>query len=113
MSGKRGRTTIQAAILSCMFLISFLIASWAEAATMASLEQAKFDVSSSLQDNLKSLVGKDIYVQLRSGKTYQGHLKAVGNSVIHIERLAGKEFFDALIRIDDVTAIEIRFREMK
>ena len=70
-------------------------------------------VGASLKDNLKSLTGKDIYVSLRSGKVYQGRVKSVGDHFVHLEKIAGKEFYDALIRIDDISAIEARFRELK
>jgi hypothetical protein len=32
---------------------------------------------------------------------------------MHVEKLAGKDFYDALIRIEDITAIEAKFRDLK
>ncbi len=77
------------------------------------VEGSKFDTAASLADNLKIYMGKNVYVHLTSGNTLQGYVKAVGKDLVHIEKLAGKDYFDALIRIDEITAIEARFREMK
>lgn len=86
----------------------------AQARSVTLVEGAKYDTSSSLKDNLKIYVGKDVVVHLRSGKSFQGYIKAVGDHLIHVEKLAGgRDFYDALIRIEDITAIESKFREMK
>jgi hypothetical protein len=37
----------------------------------------------------------------------------VGDHFVHLEKLAGREFFDVLIRIEDISAVEARFRELK
>lgn len=86
----------------------------AEARGAAAVEGAKFDTDSSIKDNLKIYIGKDVVIHLRSGKSIQGYVKAVGDHLVHIEKLAsGRDFYDALIRIEDITAIEAKFREMK
>jgi len=54
-----------------------------------------------------------VVIYLRSGKYFQGHVKAIGDHLIHLEKIAGKDFYDALIRIEDITAIEAKFRDMK
>jgi hypothetical protein len=77
------------------------------------VEGAKFDTSFTMKDNLNVFLGKDVQLLLRSGQTVQGYVKAVGDQFIHLERLAGKDFYDALVRMDDISAVEARFREMK
>jgi hypothetical protein len=77
------------------------------------LEGVQFDTSHTMVDNLKAHVGKDVIVDLRSGKTLQGYVKSVGNGLVHIEKLAGKDFYDALVRTEDISAIEVKFRDMK
>jgi small nuclear ribonucleoprotein (snRNP)-like protein len=78
---------------------------------VAAIEGVGFNVAGSMKDNLKPLVNKDVYVNLRSGKTYQGFVKSVGDHFIHLEKIAGKDYFDALVRIEDISAIEVKFRE--
>ena len=84
-----------------------------EASQVVAIEGMSFDVWATLKDNLKSFTGKDMYVTLRSGKTYQGFLKSVGDHFIHLEKIAGKDFFDALLRMEDISAIELKFRDIK
>lgn len=66
-----------------------------------------------MQDNLKGFSGKDVFVHLRSGKTLQGYVKAVGNDIVHLEKLAGRYFYNPLIRIEDISAMEAKFRDLK
>ena len=86
----------------------------AEAKKPTLVEGARFDTSFPLKENLKTFMGKDVYILLRSGQTIQGYVKSVGDHFLHLERLAaGRDFYDALVRIDDISAVEARFREMK
>ncbi len=93
--------------------ISFSADAQAQAKKPAAVEGAKFDTGASLVDNLNIYLGKDVLVHLRSGKTFQGYVKSVGNGLLHLERLAGRDFYDALVRIEDISAIEAKFRDMK
>jgi hypothetical protein len=77
------------------------------------VEGATFDTALSLADNLKSYTGKMVIVHLKTGSTLQGNVKSVGKDLVHLEKLAGKEYFDALIRIEEIGAVEARFREVK
>jgi hypothetical protein len=97
------------AILACMLF--FAVST--DLSAQGTAPKASYNVAASLKDNLSTLAGKDIYVSLRSGKVYQGYVKAVGDHFVHLEKLAGKDFFDALIRMDDISAIEVKFRDLK
>ena len=98
------------AVLVCLL---FLVVSTQLPAQTVPVQGVGYNVSASLKDNLKSLTDKDIYVNLRSGKVYQGRVKSVGDHFVHLEKIVGKEFYDALIRIDDISAIEVRFRDLR
>jgi len=76
----------------------------------AEAEAVSYNVKAGMQDNLKSLTGKRIYVTLAAGNTMAGTVKDVGNNLLHLEKLDGKEYFDALIRIESISAIDTRFR---
>jgi small nuclear ribonucleoprotein (snRNP)-like protein len=78
---------------------------------VAAIEGMSYNVDSSLTDNLKSLTGKKVYVTLDSGKTLSGLVKNVGNHLVHLEKLDGKEYFDALIRIENISAMDAQFRD--
>jgi hypothetical protein len=77
------------------------------------VEGARFETSYPLKDNLNTFQGKDVYILLRSGQTIQGYVKTVGDHFLHLEKLAGMDFYDALVRIEDISAVEARFREIK
>jgi len=81
--------------------------------TTVAIEGISYNVSVSLTDNLKSLIGKKISVTLDSGKTFTGFVKEVGEHLVHLEKLDGKEYFDALLRIENISAIDTRFRDIE
>ena len=113
---KRSTQVSLLAALAVMLFAGLLVTYPAAAQTRAAtaVEGAKFDTGSSIKDNLKIYIGKDMVIHLRSGKSIQGYVKTVGDHLIHLEKLAsGRDFYDALIRIEDIIAIEARFREMK
>jgi hypothetical protein len=85
----------------------------AEGKKATPVEGARFDTSFPLKENLNTFMGKDVYVHLRSGKTIQGYVKSLGDHFLHLEKLAGRDFYDALVRIEDISAIEAKFRDMK
>ena len=46
-------------------------------------------------------------VNIGTGKTVAGFVKEVGNHLIHLEKLDGKDFFDALIRITGYMSVPL------
>jgi hypothetical protein len=111
---RTGKIRLEIIIAVVLFSLLFLgLQAEAEAKSIVPIEGSKFDVSVSMKDNLKLFTGKDVFVHLRSGKTLQGYVKAVGNDFVHLEKLAGRDFYDAFIRIEDISAMEAKFRDMK
>jgi hypothetical protein len=114
---KKGMTLILRTlwmVTFCLAVSAFLLEpAQAQPKKVTALEGAIFNTAASMQDNLKIYVGKDIFVHLKSGKTIQGYVKSVGNGLLHLEKLAGRDFYDALIVIEDISAIEAKFRAMK
>jgi small nuclear ribonucleoprotein (snRNP)-like protein len=101
--------------LAILFYVTiFMLPREANAKTkVVAIKGISYNVKSSLADNLKSLIGKKVYVTLDSGKTFTGFVKEVGNHLMHLEKLEGKDYFDALIRIENISAIDTRFRDVK
>jgi small nuclear ribonucleoprotein (snRNP)-like protein len=97
-----------------LYVTIIMLPTEAEAkAKVVAIEGISYNVNSSLADNLKSLIGKKVYVTLDSGKTFTGFIKEVGNHLMHLEKLEGKDYFDALLRIKNISAIDTRFRDFK
>jgi hypothetical protein len=104
-------SAILALTLCCGASIFFQAEAQPKKAT--ALEGVKFDTAASLADNLKIFAGKDVIIHLRSGKTLQGYVRSVGNGLLHLEKLAARDFYDALVRMEDISAIEAKFRDLK
>ena len=102
-------------VLTILFYVTILVLPMeAEAKTkVVAIEGISYNVSSSMADNLKSLIGKKVSITLTSGKTFTGLIKEVGNHLMHLEKLDGNEYFDALIRLEDINAIDTRFRNIE
>ena len=75
------------------------------------VEGISFTTNVSMMDNLSSLIGKKIVIILEGGETLSGILKSLGPHLIHVEKIEHKEFFDSLVRIDKIQAIEVQFRQ--
>ncbi|MFH0726012.1 MAG: hypothetical protein V2B19_06630 [Pseudomonadota bacterium] len=96
------------------FISAPLLSARAEAENKpVTIEGIGYNVNSSMADNLKTLTGKVVYISLDSGKTFTGIVKAVGDQLVHVEKLEGKEYFDALISIQGIRAIDTRFRDFQ
>jgi sRNA-binding regulator protein Hfq len=72
----------------------------------------EFNPLLSLQDTLKQAQAEKakISIHLRSGEKLSGVVGGVGDHHVVLTRLTGREFFDALVRIDDISAIEAQVR---
>lgn len=76
--------------------------------------QSPFNEKASMRDNLASLLAakkqKPVTVVLKSGDRYQATIGAVGDDLVVLTQPAQKEFFDVLIPIDEIAAVEARAR---
>ncbi len=100
---------VSAAFICAMILVIPHIAD--AGAKPMPIEGVSYQVNASMKDNLITLVGKKVYVHLDSGTTLSGVVKEVGNHLLHLEKLDGKEFFDALVKIETIIAIDTQFRK--
>jgi hypothetical protein len=73
--------------------------------------KAGLTTTGSLKDALSRLgEGRDVEIVLSNGKSYRGKLGTVGNDTVLLTQIAGKEFYDVLIVLDEVAAVELRVR---
>lgn len=79
-------------------------------AASARADEAATFPAGGVADALKARVGKTATVILRSGKEYGGTVGEVRDHGVVLRSLAGREFFDALIVLDDIAAVELRNR---
>ncbi len=60
---------------------------------------------------LKEREGKNVTVVLMSGTEITGKVSNVGNNTARLSEISGKEYFDAVIDLDDVSAVIFRARD--
>jgi hypothetical protein len=89
------------------------ICCFASIATTASGQEVKFELktSATMKEVLGENVGKRLALRLASGEEIEGTVTLVGTSLVHISRLAGKEFYDAVVSIDRISAVRMKVRD--
>lgn len=88
-----------------------IVTSNGRADSAAEAKQMSFDARKSMADNLGPLAGQVVTLHLASGESLSGKVEAVGPEAVHLGALTGKEYFDALVRLDGIVAIEVRMRK--
>ncbi len=66
--------------------------------------------SDTIRSVLAAQVGKPVTLKLDSGEELTGTVRTVGEHVAHLEKLAGKDFFDAVVDVEEVAAVIVRAR---
>jgi hypothetical protein len=70
-----------------------------------------FEEQDSMAAVLKRLEGKTVRIRLAgSNDELIGKLQKVGKELAHLSDLSGREFFDAVVRIDQVSAVSVQVR---
>jgi hypothetical protein len=57
---------------------------------------------------LKSRIGQQVELRLKSGEKISGKLISVGAHLVHLTALTGMEFFEATVTLDDISAVVVR-----
>lgn len=57
---------------------------------------------------LSRQTGQKVELVLKSGEKLGGTVKAVGTKSVHIGAITGKEFYDAVVSVEDISAVVIR-----
>lgn len=69
-----------------------------------------YSTAATLADNLKNLTGKRVTLHLKSGASLTGTVKATGAQLVHLEKLDNRDYFDALVLLEQIAAIDSRAR---
>jgi hypothetical protein len=64
----------------------------------------------SVSDVLKGRMGKPVTLHLASGTAITGTVTEVRDQAVVVKGLSGREFSDAIVRLDVIEAIEARAR---
>ncbi len=107
--------TVFQKMIIVLFSIAFLVLSQTSLAATKTvpIDGMYYTINASMMDNLNTLTGKKVTVILDGGKSLTGIVKSVDGHLIHLEKIERKEFFDSLIRIESIQAIEAQFRKIQ
>ena len=78
----------------------------------APAQDVKLEVkdADSVKSVLERYVGKRVALVMASGPDLTGTVVKVGERVVHLGELQGREFFDAAVSLDRVNAVVVRVR---
>src|SRR5262245_46648632 len=103
--------TMQGWVVLAMLCAGITMAGTVARAEDQAAAKAGLSTTGSMRDALVGLgTGRDVEIVLGNGKSYRGKLGTVGKDTVLVTQIAGKELFDVLIDLDDVSAVEVRAR---
>ncbi len=79
---------------------------------IASAEEVKYDLkpAATMKALLADSIGKRVVLRLESSEEMEGTVAMVGDNLVHISKLSRRDFFDAFVSIDRISAVIIRVR---
>jgi len=108
---------MEAAVARCGMVASFVFAAVLVLgplsigyASAAEKDAVQFSVNMSMTENLTALKGKTVTVHLASGQALTGTINDVKGNLLHLVKLSQKDFYDALVAIDRISAVEMKAR---
>jgi hypothetical protein len=91
-------------------LIGSLITTCIPLSGYAKEDAFQFTQDTSLQGGLSQFKGKPVEIILKSGEQLAGKIADVGSRILVLKELRGKEFYDAVVAIDDISAVIFKAR---
>ena len=76
-------------------------------------EEPKYELKSAavtIKDVLQENIGKRVIIRMEAGENLEGTVTKVGELVVHVAKLSGKDFYDAVVRIDRISAVSFKVR---
>ena len=100
-------SSIRSAVVAGCFLAGLLVTT-----TVLHADEVGIEVNepSWIGKTLEHQMGKRVKLKLRSGQDVEGTVTKVGVHAAHVAQLAGMDFYDAAVRLDDVSAVVVKAR---
>ena len=70
----------------------------------------KVGQSDNVMTMLEAQKGKRVSVKLASGAELTGTVRAVNKNIVQLGALSGKEYFDAVVNMNDIEAVVVRVK---
>jgi|MudIll2142460700_1097286.scaffolds.fasta_scaffold14547_4 small nuclear ribonucleoprotein (snRNP)-like protein len=78
--------------------------------SFAEVPQYELQNSDTVKLVLERHTGKEVIVRLNSGGEVQGVVTKVGDNIVHISKISTMSYYDAVVRIDGITAVLMKVR---
>ena len=91
-------------------IIALVLISWVPLRVAAQDTKLEVKSTDTVRTLLERQIGKRISVVLTTGPELAGVVVSVGDKVVHLSELTGREFFDAVVNLEQVGAVIIRVR---
>ena len=76
--------------------------------TTAFADKLAFDPADTVATILKKQTGQKVELLTKSGQKLGGKVEAVGEKTVHLSALTGQELFDAVVQLEDISAVLVR-----
>ena len=99
---------VQRIVSAAMLMVGLMVIS----APIALAEEVKYDLkpAATVKALLTDSMGKRVVLRLESSEEMEGTVTMVGEHLVHISKLSKRDFFDAFVSIDRISAVIIRVR---
>ncbi len=94
---------IASAVISVLLLAS-AVGVYAEEKKMV------LNASGGIREVLTANIGKRVSVKTDGGEAMEGSVLMVGLQLVHLEKLSGKDFYDAVVKIDRISSVTLKMR---
>jgi hypothetical protein len=103
------RTTMRARNMCIAFLAVMVLAA---AAPAGAAEGNPFELRTgdTVKTILENRVGQPVTILLASGQEMSGVVTSVGDRMLHLSKLSGREFYDAAVSMDRIDGVILKVR---
>jgi len=95
-----------------LIIIAVVIAAVFSAVQIVSAaeEGLGFNAYVGIRENLLLNIGKRVALRITAGEPIEGTILTVGDQSVQLSKLSGRDYYDAIVRIDRIEAIIFRAR---
>ena len=99
---------VQRIVPAVMLMVGLMVMS----VPIASAEEVKYELkpAATMKTLLTDSIGKRLVLRLESSEEMEGTVTMVGEHLVHISKLSRRDFFDAFVGIDRISAVIVRVR---
>jgi len=91
--------------------LAVLLASMVVISTASRAEPVAISSGDTIQKVLTAQMGKRLTIKIKSGEELTGTVTTVTDELTHLNQLAGKEFYDAIVVNKKIAAVIVRVKK--